>query len=161
MNCGASFSDDRKYRYALQRIWDEGKPFLLFCMLNPSIADENDNDPTIERCQRRAQQLGFGGLVVVNIFALCSTDPKALYKAKDPVGPDNNETIMRLAKNAGKVVCGWGRHGKLNSRGDEVLFNLYRSGFSPNALKINKDGSPAHPLYIGYDVKPFDIFPAK
>lgn len=157
MNYGATFSDDRKYRYSLHRIWDNKKPYLLFCMLNPSVADESDNDPTIERCQRRAQQLGFGGLVVVNIFALCSTDPKALKKVEDPVGPENFMTIIKTAKNAGLVICGWGKHGSLKKQGERVLWLLKSNGVRPFALKINKDGSPAHPLYIGYDVKPVDI----
>lgn len=157
MFASAYFSDDRKYRYALSRVWDESKPLVLFCMLNPSTADEINNDPTVERCQRRAVQMGFGGMAVVNIFALRSTDPKALYKAEDPVGPENMRVVISLAKKAKLVVCGWGKHGAFKSHGEFMLMKLRDYGIRPHALKLNKDGTPAHPLYIGYDVKPFDI----
>jgi hypothetical protein len=154
MNSSAWFSDDRKYRYTLSRIWDIQKPYLLFCMLNPSKADGVDNDPTVARCKRRAELLGFGGLIVVNVFAFISTDPKGLKKTEDPVGKLNMFVIERLAKDAGLVICGWGKHGSLYGQGEKVLSAIRKVGAKPHALKINKDGSPAHPLYIGYDVKP-------
>ena len=46
----AKFSACRKYRYALWRNWDESKPSAMIIGLNPSTADENENDPTITRC---------------------------------------------------------------------------------------------------------------
>lgn len=73
---GASFSECRKYRYLLWRVWDESKPAAVFLMLNPSTADDVDNDPTVERCQRRVHALGYGSLKVVNIFAYRSTIPQ-------------------------------------------------------------------------------------
>lgn len=39
-NNGAKFSEDRNYRYALWRIWDESKPMVMFIGLNPSTANE-------------------------------------------------------------------------------------------------------------------------
>lgn len=153
----AYFSTCRKYRYALSRFWDQKKPYVLFCMLNPSTADHEKNDPTVERCQRRAEQMGFGGMVVVNIFAYRSTDPEKLYKVKDPIGPDNMRVVISLAKEAKLVICGWGKHGSLKSHGTFMLRKLQDHGVRTHALKINKDGSPAHPLYIGYKVKPIDM----
>lgn len=158
MTTGAWFSDDRKYRYSLWRVWDAKKPMLCYCMLNPSTADENENDPTVERCQRRAQALGYGGMFVVNIFAYRSTDPKKLKKVRDPIGSYNDAKLMDVFKECKTIICGWGKHGSLFDRGNYVL-GLIRYGArkEPHALKLNKDGSPAHPLYIGYDVKPIPI----
>ena len=48
----AHFSKNRIYRYALWRTWDESKPKVLFVGLNPSTADEIQDDPTIRRCIR-------------------------------------------------------------------------------------------------------------
>lgn len=42
----AKLSDCRTYRYELQRIWDESKPYAMFIGLNPSTADETEDDPT-------------------------------------------------------------------------------------------------------------------
>lgn len=150
---GATFSDCKLYRYKLWRIWGE-QPTAVFIMLNPSTADEVDNDPTVERCERRARAMGYGGLRVVNIFALRSTDPRTLYSHKDPIGRENDRAILDAVKDAGIIVCAWGGHGNLLQRGAKVLRLLLSSGITPHYLKLNKDGTPTHPLYVGYVEKP-------
>lgn len=150
---GADFSPCKKYRYRLWRTWDDQPP-AVFVMLNPSTADEVENDPTVERCERRARAMGFGGLRVANIFALRSTDPSALYQHADPIGPGNDAAILESVTGAGLVICAWGGHGILNGRGAAVLSMLRRAGITPHYLKLNNDGTPKHPLYVGYDVKP-------
>lgn len=155
LSTGAQFSDCRAYRYALWRIWNPDKPALLFVMLNPSTADEEKNDPTVERCERRAKAMGYGGLRVANIFALRSTDPAALYKAADPIGPDNDLCIANaVVQSASNVICAWGSHGKFNDRGRAVLRTIVQAGAVPYFLKMTADGQPSHPLYIGYEVQP-------
>lgn len=149
----AAFSECRGYRYALGRAWEAG-PLVMFLMLNPSTADAFANDPTIERCQRRARAWGYGGLLVGNIFALRSTDPKALYAEPDPGGPENDRAIMALAAMGETVICGWGAHGELGNRGRRVLSMLQGAGITPQALRMTKSGQPGHPLYIGYSVQP-------
>jgi hypothetical protein len=123
-------------------------------MLNPSIANADQNDPTVERCQRRAMKMGFGGLRVVNIFGLVSTDPAALYQVDDPVGPDNDAAILEAVKDAGMVICAWGKHGAHVDRAREVVALLRQAGISPNCLALNADGSPKHPLYVAMAVTP-------
>lgn len=151
---GARFSPCGRYRYALWRVWDERLPVATFVMLNPSTADEATNDPTVERCQRRAAALGCGGLRVANIFALRSTDPSVLYESGDPIGPGNDAAIAEAVRDAGIVVCAWGTHGGLRDRGDAVRVLLLSLGITPLCLGTNADGSPKHPLYVGYDVQP-------
>jgi hypothetical protein len=150
----ANFSLCRKYRYTLWRVWDEA-PLLNFLCLNPSTADELVNDPTVERCERRARMWGYGGLIVTNIFALRSTDPKALYDCDDPIGPDNDKAILECAKQAGMVICAWGNHGKLHQRGQKVKQMLVDNGIDLHCLKLSATtGQPWHPLYTSYAVKP-------
>jgi hypothetical protein len=151
---GATFSPDRVYRYTLWRKWDQGGQSLNFVMLNPSTADETANDPTVERCERRARMMGFGGLVVTNLFALRSTYPDVLYGHSDPVGPDNDAAIMDVATRSGMVVCGWGTHGALRARWAFVKCALTAAGVKLRHLGLTKDGQPRHPLYIGYKVTP-------
>lgn len=152
MKTSATFSDCRTYRYSLTRRWGDGE-IQTWLMLNPSTADEVKNDPTVERCQRRAQQSGFGALEVVNIFALRSTDPSALYvDGIDPIGPDNDQYILDAAARSGQIVCGWGAHGALNDRGIQVAKLLHN--FDLNVLALTKTGQPRHPLYIGYKITP-------
>lgn len=156
---GARFSPCLRYRYALWRIWDPAKPVATFVMLNPSTADEVDNDPTVERCQRRSVALGMGGLRVANIFAWRSTDPQPLYDLEDPVGPDNDAAILEACRGASIVICAWGGHGKLHDRGAAVAAMLTGAGIQPQCLAINADGTPKHPLYVGYGVRPVPYRP--
>lgn len=151
---GALFSGCRQYRYALWRTWDERAPRALFIMLNPSTADEVANDPTVERCERRAVAMGMGSVWVVNLFALRSTDPEALYSHPEPIGAENDQTIMDAARNASVVICAWGKHGHFMKRGEAVAEMLKAAGITSHFLELNKDGTPKHPLYVGYAKQP-------
>lgn len=151
---GATFSDCGTYRYTLMRVWDATLPVVVFLLLNPSTADALSNDPTVERCQRRARKLGFGGMVVVNLFAYRSTNPEGLYRAEDPVGPDNDRAILHAVASAGMVICGWGRHGQHAGRGKAVECLLRNAGIKLHYLQLNADGSPGHPLYLPYGLRP-------
>lgn len=154
MKTGAYFSPDRKYRYSLFRIWQPAASLVSYVLLNPSTADETTNDPTVSRCQVRAINAGFGGLIVVNIFAWRSTYPVNLYQAADPVGPENDVFIDRAVRESELVVCGWGKHGAYQDRGREVVKLIRSAGRTPHALRINADGSPEHPLYLSYKLQP-------
>ena len=89
----AMYSACEAYRYELTRAWNATGQKVLFVMLNPSTATEFQNDPTVERCERRARALGFGAFRVANIFAYRATDPKVMRGMADPIGPENDAAI--------------------------------------------------------------------
>lgn len=149
----AVFSDCETYRYALTRDWGQGRR-LLWVMLNPSTASELANDPTVERCERRARAMGFGSFRVVNLFALRATDPRALRAVADPVGPQNDAALAEGARWADAILCGWGGHGGLAGRAAQVAPLLARSAKPLWHLGLTAAGHPKHPLYIGYSVPP-------
>lgn len=148
---GALFSPDRIYRYRLWRTWDSGRGIVCWVMLNPSTADEFQLDPTCRRVDGFTRAWGFGGWTVVNLFALRSTDPKALYRHEDPVGPDNDRVIIREITSAPLVIAAWGGHGMLLGRGDRVrtLYRFHQLKRERNlmGLGLTKGGQPIHPLY--------------
>ena len=137
---GAHFSKCKKYRYTLWRKWND-KPLLLFIMLNPSTANENFDDPTIRKCIYFSKKWGFGGILVGNLFAYRSTDPKELKKTMNPEGRDNKKFIKKMIMKSSLVICAWGnRYGPPPDYLKKITDLSY--------LKINKDGSPSHPLYL-------------
>lgn len=142
----AILSDCKSYRYRLERRWDMERPRVAFVMLNPSTADANLDDPTIRRCIGFAKAWGFGGLIVGNLFALRSTDPKALYSHSEPIGPDNDRHLLTIADDVDQIICAWGTNGALHGRGKAVVRML--RGRNMLALKVTSDGSPGHPLYL-------------
>ncbi len=150
----AVYSDCEAYRYELTRVWDAAGQQALFVMLNPSTATEYQNDPTVERCERRARALGFGAFRVTNIFAFRATDPKVMRAMADPIGPENNEAIADGAAWADRIICAWGSHGAHLERG-AIVENLLRATAKPLwHLGLTQAGQPKHPLYIGYDRQP-------
>ena len=150
----AVYSDCERYRYSLTRIWDPAGRKALFVMLNPSTATEVQNDPTVERCERRARALGFGAFQVTNIFAWRDTDPKKMRAAADPVGPENDRAILDGAVWADQVVAAWGTHGAHLNRGPTVEALLRDAGHDLYHLGLSKAGHPKHPLYISYSQSP-------
>lgn len=147
----AGFSRCGVYRYSLTRLWDTSRQRVCFCMLNPSTADAGANDPTVRRCVGFALGHGFGSLDVVNIFALRSTDPAALSRHPDPIGPGNDRAIRRAAGRAHLVVAAWGNHGDLLRRGrvvETMLLDAARSGTPVCHFGRTGAGHPRHPLYL-------------
>ena len=146
----AKLSSCRKYRFALWRTWDDTKPFVMIIGLNPSTADEVENDPTITRCINFAKFWGYGGVCMANLFAYRATEPSVMKSQHDPVGAENDMWLTKLAQDAGIVVAAWGNDGCHLNR-SKVVKDLI-----PNLhyLKMNKSGEPAHPLYLKGDLKP-------
>jgi hypothetical protein len=161
MERDATISPCSKYRYDLIRIWDRAIPPVVFCMLNPSTADANIDDPTIRRCIGFGRLWNAGGVAVVNLYAYRATNPRDLLtEAVDPTGPYNDGFIIRWAEQAGRVVCAWGAYkpaascarGERISRPCRVRVALCicsgKAGIKLEALHVNGDGSPKHPLYV-------------
>lgn len=156
----ASFSKDRMYRYTLWRTWDKLRPKLMVIGLNPSTADETALDPTLRRCIGFASTWGFGGLVMTNLFAYRATDPKAMRKAEDPVGPANDDYLKALAVASRLVLAAWGTHGCHRGRDRTVMRLLTIAGVKLHTLGLTNNGSPRHPLYVKADTKPVLFRPA-
>jgi len=156
--CDAVFSSCRNWRYALFRNWRSvaarSNEFVAFIGLNPSTADETENDPTVRRCIDYAKRWGFGGMVMLNAFAFRATDPKDMKKQTDPCGPDNDAAIQAIVAKAGKVVACWGCHGRHLNRDDHLAEILPRF-CDVESLKLTHRGSPSHPLYLRADLVPF------
>lgn len=144
-----------RYRYRLARRWTEGwgRP-AVFVMLNPSTADAFVDDPTIRRCVGFAKAWGCDRLVVVNLYAFRATQPRDLWRAEDPVGPQNDDHLEGAAYTAarydGPLVAAWGAHAKA----DRVAQVLEIPGMDRLvALGVTKSGAPRHPLYLRADAQ--------
>jgi hypothetical protein len=147
---GAVFDHTRKYRYLLWRTWSSKQQPVCFVMLNPSTADAFRTDPTIARCISFARDWGYGGVHIVNLFAFRSTDPAALLRRRDPIGPLNDFFIDHATTNCDRVIAAWGNHGMLRDRHEQFILSgkcdgrLYHFG-------LTLRGQPRHPLYVARD----------
>jgi hypothetical protein len=139
----AKFSKCRRYRYSLEIVWDATKPIAAFIGLNPSTADEVDDDPTIRRCRGFAESWGCGGMRMLNLFAFRTPKPKVMLAEDDPGGPENDLRDLLEGVTGPRVAC-WGTHGHHLEMG-----NFYREMLPGlQCFGRNRDGSPKHPLYL-------------
>jgi len=152
MEMGAIFSDCRRWRYVLWRIWDTRLPAMCVIGTNPSVATEVINDRTISKLIKLAKLWGFGALFMLNAYAWCSTWPHEMKKqGVEAIGALNDYWIEATVRreDVSMTIAAWGIHDFLN-RGDlikEIVPNLYHLG-------LNKDGSPKHPLFLPSTVRP-------
>lgn len=135
------------YRYLLKRKWDVKKPQITFVMLNPSIADAYQDDPTLRKCISFAKSWDYGFLEVVNLFAYRATNPRELNQVVDPVGLKNNYYIELATKSAALIIVAWGTKGSMKNQDKEVL-NLISAKQPLYCLGLTKYGHPRHPLYV-------------
>ncbi|MFD8079156.1 DUF1643 domain-containing protein [Streptomyces sp. NPDC059718] len=136
------------YRYALTRSWGSG-PTALYVMLNPSTGTATDDDATLRNCRAIARRHGFGRMVILNLFALRSRDPRALHSHPDPIGPAADNALTELVPLGNTVIAAWGqRHSELHDRAATVTRMLRKQGAAIQCLGTNRDGTPRHPLYL-------------
>lgn len=155
MRTDALLSDDRRFRYWLIRVWDESLPMLCIIGLNPSTADEAQDDPTIRREITFAKRDGFGGILKLNLYAYRATEPKNMWRAQkagtDIIGGQRNwvDALKGYVSqhNCTMVVAAWGRHGK--KRGPDVAARWP----AMMCFGVNADGTPKHPLYLKADTE--------
>jgi hypothetical protein len=136
---------NNEYRYTLIRVWDKTKPKIAFIGLNPSVANEHQDDNTVRKCINIARRDGYGSMVMLNAYAYRSTDPKALQTQPDVVGRFNDRYIAEECKNADKIVIAWGNHAT-----DDRHMTLLKvlDGQQLYCFAKNNNGKPKHPLYV-------------
>ena len=107
--------DKDSYRFDVRLRFVRGTPekAIAFVMLNPSVAGAKDDDPTIRRCKSFYKDLGYTGMIAVNLFPIVSTNPKALvsvYNSRPQINlmSLNDAHILDAVKNTELTICAWG-----------------------------------------------------
>jgi hypothetical protein len=154
MENNAIFSDDGLYRYWLSRTIASSGKRVTFIGLNPSTADAKKDDPTISRCINFAKRWDASTLIVVNLFAYRSTNPRVLKDAVDPVGPENDAWLKKVMMESDIVIAAWGNRGTFNGR-DQVVKKMFPNQLQ--TLRLTKRGMPGHPLYLPSEITPIRL----
>ena len=136
----AEFSIDKKERYSLKREWDKSKNKILYIMLNPSFADDKDDDPTIRRLINFTKKFNSGGFLVGNIFTTITPNPKEIDRSKG-ISDKNFQELFELINKVDQIVYAWGN----TVEEPQLLKELV---LSPKCFGKNLNGTPKHPLYL-------------
>jgi hypothetical protein len=150
-------------------------PFILYVMLNPSTADEENDDPTTRKLGRITSSNGYYNYKIRNLFAARATKPIDLInwlkdemkpRSKKPIANDNR-SLNRLSslnwtndlKRAAKIVMAWGGDGakpSIKGRRNEVSNYLERHYNNKLCyMALTESEEPRHPLYLGIDLSKF------
>ncbi len=141
----AKISIDKKERYSLKREWDKSKNKILYIMLNPSLADDKNDDPTIRRLINFSKKFNYGGFLVGNIYSTISPNPKEV-DISDGISDKNLVELLKLINQVDEIVYAWGN----NAYEPEFLKDLVSN---PKCFGKNLDGSPKHPLYLSKNIQ--------
>lgn len=151
----AVFSGDGLYRYWLSREWDAAAPRIAWIMLNPSTADHEKNDPTVQRVEGFSRRWGFGAYVVANLYAYRATDPRELLNTMNPAGLPQNIDWLAQAMREPAVMLAWGANAGDWGRQFAGTIPALRQGMTPAlCLGVTQGGSPKHPLYLKGSTEP-------
>lgn len=156
----AVFSPCECFRYELHEVWNASLPLWLWLMMNPSMAGLRFSDMTVSKTGQISRLGGAGGQIIANAGAYRSTSPAGLAAVADPVGPENEATILRLAAEAGKIIVAYGQPPKaLRGQGLRLARLLHARGYPLHVLRLSQDGTPMHPLSRGKGFIPVTTVP--
>jgi hypothetical protein len=131
-----------------------GSVVFAFFGVNPSTADAVDNDPTVRKWIGFSDRNDARRFIVGNVFALRSTDVRALALHVDPVGPDSDLHLTSIIREADILVPCWGNRSKLpktiHYRLDDVVRMIFAAGKPVRIWGTTKSGDPLHPLMLSY-----------
>lgn len=165
----ALFSRGRKIRREIRRWWaEEPVRWVVWLMLNPSIAAETRMDPTARRVTHFTRLWGYGGWIGVNLYPLVTSNPKEMWRwaAWDKNGPDwsarddcmvNLSDIDDVARIASLRLVAFGAEPVRRDEGwlEQCLEAFMQPANDPGAdarlfcLGTSASGQPLHPLARG------------
>ena len=150
----AVLSECNRYRFQLDRVWDEALPVLPICMLNPSDGNADRDDPTIRRLTGFAKREGYGGVIIVNLYALRTPKPSIMWADPDRVTPENegwlDAVVVVAENNGGKLLVAWGDDGDFESLASRFVDRIRQiSHVELVCLGTTAAGNPRHPAAWG------------
>ncbi len=160
----AHFADARHRVWLRRRLAMFGTP-AVFILHNPSIADRDKNDPTLNRGVGFANAWGCSEVVFVNAATGVATDAGDLADMDDPIGtrcsPSADEALQVAAefcrRRGGIMVAAWGAP-KGNNATRRLMAARFQAilalGLDLHVLRLTPSGHPEHPLYLPASLTP-------
>ena len=153
-----------QWRYTLGR---SGARPLLVIGLNPSTATQEKLDPTVTRVEKVAQQCGFDGFVMLNLYPVRATDPQDLPSKPAPMACERNleeiEKIVAQYPNP-TIWAAWGElvmnRPYLYRTRDQLFQRLAK--YNPQWRRFGEltaNGHPRHPRGLSYSwtLEPYEL----
>lgn len=146
MTIAAEFSDCGKYRYLLSVINTEskGSKTLSVIMQNPSEADENKADKSVQFLENLVFRKNYKvfeevkRMIIINQFAFIQTKG---FKGNDKlIGPHNDDKIRTAIKDSEIILIAWGKNNPYKDR-QQAIMKLISQNRDKIILKTRKHPS--------------------
>lgn len=144
-----------------------GKPTLIVVGLNPSTASSEKSDTTVSKVKMAAQNAGYNGFVMTNLYPLRSTNPHELPQHHSAeLLSENIRHIEKIASNETNPVfwAAWGSNIELRAYLKQSMIELNQMVEKINGKwvhfgKLTQRNHPRHPSRLSYawKFKEFDI----
>ena len=142
---------DNTIRYMLGKV---GKKTLVCFGINPSTAEPNKLDATLESVQRIALHNEFDGWVMFNVYPKRDTNFNDLHDICNDIAHKENIRIIKQYFESKAEITAWAAWGNHLYERDylipcfkEIYSAINSDKVSWVATGVNKTGSPKHPLY--------------
>lgn len=148
------FSECGLFSYLLEHDFGGTGPVISLGMVNPSLANGEENDQTMTKVDGFCLRLGASKVIVWNPFARIAKDIRDLRQVDDPIGPENDAHIAKAVQGADIHIVAWGPLSKLpkplRNRWRSVVNVLMDAGAKPMCWGTALGGQPRHPLMLAY-----------
>lgn len=145
-------SENPRKRYFLEKRWNDEGEILGAIMMNPSVADEIQNDPTVDRLIRYAKAKEYVGINVVNIIPFINSKSKEFDRVDIPEVQEiqQTEAIKHMFNHANKIYLSWGkighRHLPVLLESEEIRLKFMDQTKKFFATGLSPKDFPYHPL---------------
>jgi hypothetical protein len=138
-------------------------PLNLVVGMNPSGASATNADQTLLKVWSFSGRWNRGPFAMANVVAYRATVPRDMRFDIDEEDRNLSHVIVaaqRARRSGGKVVVAWGTptlpkplRDQFNFAVERIYTHLRGEGIPVLCLGKNNDGSPRHPLMLGYDAQ--------
>lgn len=147
----AEFDGD-DYRYTWRYTWDGDRPVSAWLMMNPSLADGERSDRTVDRVLHFSREHGCGSVVVVNLWPKITPDSGAMWRAIATLPADKVEANLAAVAKVGaeadlRIVAFGVDAGRDHPAHVDKMFRAF--GSPALCLGTSADGWPFHPMVRG------------
>ena len=154
-----------EYRYILGT---KGRRPLICIGINPSTAEPDALDNTLQSVQRIAVGNGFDSFIMFNVYAQRATRPDDMDRELNPALHRENMAAFRyILEHAGEKPAVWAAWGTIIEKRPylrDCVLDMIEIGAGLGAQwysagKRSAKGHPHHPLYLRKDsgLDPFDV----
>lgn len=139
------------HRYALKHVWNDKLPLAMVITNWPGSTNALSIDMTTERIIDHVNQLGFGGVVQVNLFSQTKLTKMATSSLKNAFDNQTIRVIQDQAKSTDQIIIATGsltRTSKVALKQQQVILAALTDGGHQDKIQILTDGQgrPVHPI---------------